>query len=52
MEKLKNTKQSGLLLLLDFGKAFDSIEWPYMHKILEKFNFGPSYQKLDKNMLH
>ena len=44
MEKLKNTKQSGLLLLLDFEKAFDSIEWPYMHKILEKFNFGPSYR--------
>ena len=33
MEKLKITKQSGLLLLLDFEKAFDSIEWPYMHKI-------------------
>ena len=44
MTKLKDTKQSELLLLLDFEKAFDSIEWPYMHKILEKFNFGPSFR--------
>ena len=27
---LKLTKETGILLLLDFEKAFDSIEWEYI----------------------
>ena len=36
----KNLK--GLLLFLDFEKAFDTIEWSFLYRALEKFNFGPS----------
>ena len=36
-------KTKGLLLFLDFEKAFDSVEWPTMLKILRKFNFGDSF---------
>jgi hypothetical protein len=32
----------GLLLLVDFEKAFDSIEWTFLRKDLDSFNFGPS----------
>ena len=32
----------GLLLLVDFEKAFDSIEWTFLQKALDSFNFGPS----------
>ena len=32
----------GLLLLLDFEKAFDTVEWPFIWKTLDSFNFGPS----------
>ena len=31
----------GLLLFIDFEKAFDSLEWHFLEKCLELFNFGP-----------
>ena len=30
---------------MDFEKAFDSIEWPFLFKCLESFNFGPNFNK-------
>ena len=33
---------AGLLLFIDFEKAFDSLEWNFMFKCLEVFGFGPS----------
>ena len=35
----------GLLLCLDFRKAFDSLEWKFMFMVLSKFNFGQSFIK-------
>jgi hypothetical protein len=34
----------GLLLLIDFEKAFDSISWSFIQKTLQFFNFGTSIQ--------
>ena len=36
-------EKSGLLLMLDFKKAFDSLEWNFLFKTLKLFNFGPSF---------
>ena len=30
----------GLLLFIDFQKAFDSVEWEFLIESLQKFNFG------------
>ena len=39
-------KLSGLLLFIDFEKAFDTIEWEFIWKALKKFNFGDYLIKL------
>ena len=33
----------GLLMTIDFEKAFDSLEWTFLLKTLETFNFGPDF---------
>ena len=35
----------GILLMIDFNKAFDSIEWNFILNALRKFNFGPNIIK-------
>ena len=35
----------GLFLFLDFKKAFDSIEWEFIFRILAKFNIGQEFQQ-------
>ena len=34
----------GLLLLVDFEKAFDSISWVFISNVLKYFNFGPMFR--------
>ena len=45
MEYLDAKKTSGLLLFIDFEKAFDSLEWDFMNKALNAFNFGPNVKR-------
>ena len=35
----------GLLLFLDFEKAFDSLEWSFIERTLQYFGFGPSFTR-------
>ena len=41
--KIKNIP--GIAVFLDFEKAFDSIEWEFIQKCLESFNFGPNLRQ-------
>ena len=38
-------KLKGLIVLIDFEKAFDSIDWEFISKTLKFFNFGPNIIK-------
>ena len=42
MEYTKTMNIPGILLLIDFEKAFDSLEWNFMFKCLEIFGFSHS----------
>ena len=41
--KIKNIP--GIAVFLDSEKAFDSIEWDFIQKCLESFNFGPNLRQ-------
>ena len=43
VEEIEKSNNSGILLLLDFEKAFDSVEWHFILSVLKKFNFGSQF---------
>ena len=43
MNYLQKANRSGVLLLIDFEKAFNSLEWDYVRNVLQRYNFGPSF---------
>ena len=45
MEYTKAHDIPGILVSLDFRKAFDSLEWPFITRTLDTFNFGTSIKK-------
>ena len=55
LKESEHAKLSGLLILVDFEKAFDSISWDYITKILKLFNFSDQtiqvIQSLQKNSI-
>ena len=41
--------KSGILLAIDYHKAFDSIEWNFIYKALKSLNFGLSINWIKNN---
>ena len=35
----------GMILLIDFEKAFDTVSWDYLFRVMKLFNFGESIRK-------
>ena len=42
-ENIKGNNSAGILLLLEFEKAFDSVEWSFFFSNLKKFNFSKEF---------
>ena len=51
LKKMEEDDIPGLLVLLDFKKAFDTVEWSFLYKILHFFGFGEPFLFLDQNLL-
>ena len=45
IHECEQQNKDGLILLVDFEKAFDSLSWTYIQEILPKFNLGPNFIK-------
>ena len=45
MDYTSSQNLSGILTSLDFGKAFESIEWPFTIKTLDHLNFGTGIKR-------
>ena len=42
---LKNTGNEGIILLIDFEKAFDTVSWDFIFKALARFGLGEDFIK-------
>ena len=45
MTYAESNNLTGILLFIYFRKAFDTIEWDFIQKSIEMFNFGPNIRK-------
>ena len=45
MNYTETLKIKGLLMFIDFEKAFDSVSWKFMYKVLRYYNFSEEFVK-------
>ena len=45
IEYCKLYKHPCIILLIDFEKAFDTVRWPFLKKLLKIYGFGDNFQK-------
>ena len=45
MQFTKNDNVHGLLVAIDFQKAFDFVNWHFLYETLHRFGFGSSFIK-------
>ena len=48
MQHLEENNKEGLFVMIDFEKAFDSVSWRFIDKVLDFFKFGPIFKNYIK----
>ena len=48
MKHLEENNKEGLFVMIDFEKAFDSVSWRFIDKVLDFFKFGPIFKNYIK----
>ena len=46
----KQNNATGIMLSIDFEKAFDSLKWSYLDKCLENYNFVLKFRSYVKTL--
>ena len=44
LEIIMKELDPGLMVMIDFEKAFDTVSWQFLYKTLDYFNFGPGFK--------
>jgi retron-type reverse transcriptase len=52
LHEVHSKKFPGLVLKLDYEKAYDRIGWNFLDYMLETRNFGPNFRRYVKAILH
>ena len=52
LEYAKRNNRPGILVAIDFEKAFDSLDQTFLVKVLQKFNFGTYFFAMDSDILY
>ena len=50
IDEINSNNEQGLIIGVDFRKAFDSLSTEYLYKVLEKFNFGENFIHMIKTL--
>lgn len=51
IHEVKKTNRSGLMLKLDYDKAYDRVSWDFLFEMLESRGFGPKWISWIKSLL-
>ena len=52
LEHTSTKHNPGVIVFLDFEKAFDTVSWNFLHKTLDYFRFGESFKTWIKILYH
>ncbi|TQE06757.1 hypothetical protein C1H46_007626 [Malus baccata] len=45
VEEIRQKKEKGLVLKIDFEKAYDHVEWRFLEEVLQRKGFGNRWRK-------
>jgi hypothetical protein len=52
VHELHTKKLDGVILKLDFEKAYDKVNWSFLHQTLRMKGFSPEWRSLINNFVH